>query len=151
MSRRYSGKKGKSGSKRPLKKTHPSWIRYKPKEVEMLIIKMAKEGKSPSQIGLILRDTYGIPLVKNIINKRITKVLEENNIISKIPEDVTALIKRSMFVKKHIEINKNDEVAKRGITLIESKIKRLVKFYKMTGRMPEDWKYEPDKVRMYLE
>lgn len=151
MSRRYSGKKGKSGSKRPLKKTHPSWIRYKPKEVEMLIIKMAKEGKSPSQIGLILRDTYGIPLVKNIINKRITKVLEENNIISKIPEDVTALIKRSMFVKKHIETNKNDEVAKRGVTLIESKIKRLVKFYKMTGRMPEDWKYEPDKVRMYLE
>ena len=44
MARMYSGKRGKSGSKKPLKKTAPSWVRLSAKEAEMLIVKMAKEG-----------------------------------------------------------------------------------------------------------
>ena len=64
MARMYSRRKGKAGSKKPAKKQVPSWLRYKGKEVELLVVKLAKEGKNPSQIGLHLRDVYGIPDTK---------------------------------------------------------------------------------------
>ena len=40
MARMHSRKRGKHGSKKPAKKTSPPWIRYKPKEVELLIAKI---------------------------------------------------------------------------------------------------------------
>ena len=55
MARMYSRKKGKAGSKKPFK-SKANWVKYKPKEVELLIAKFAKTGKTGSQIGLILRD-----------------------------------------------------------------------------------------------
>src|SRR3989344_2067587 len=88
MARMYSRKKGKHGSKRPIKKAIPQWVRYDAKEVETLIIKLAKTGKTTSEVGLILRDTYGIPSVKNITGKKITQILEKNNLKSKLPEDI---------------------------------------------------------------
>ena len=36
----YSGKKGKSGSKKPIKRTKKVWLRYSDEEVEQLIIKL---------------------------------------------------------------------------------------------------------------
>ena len=45
MARMHSRKKGKSSSKKPIKKTLPVWLRYKPNEVELLIAKLSKEGK----------------------------------------------------------------------------------------------------------
>ena len=50
MARMYSGSKGKSGSKKPLSRV-PSWAPYKEKEVEKLVIKYSKAGKSSSEIG----------------------------------------------------------------------------------------------------
>jgi small subunit ribosomal protein S15 len=151
MARMYSGKKGKAGSKRPLKKSTPSWVRYKDKEVEMLIVKLAKEGKTASEIGLMLRDSFGVPYVKGVAGKRITKILGEHQLTPKIPSDVTALMKKSIALRKHIESNHKDEAAKRGLTLTDSKIKRLVKYYKRTGKIDPTWKYQPDKIRLQLE
>jgi len=150
MARMHSRRKGKSGSKKPHQKS-PLWVRYKPKEVELLIVKLAKEGKIASEIGLILRDTYGIPDVKKVTGKKITKILEEKKLAGKIPDDLMALIKKDIAVRKHIEGNSKDETAKRGLTLAESKIKRLVKYYKTTGKLPEEWKYDPKRVRFYIE
>ena len=83
MARMHSRKKGKSGSKRPVRKTLPSWIRYKPKEIELIVIKLAKEGKTTSEIGAILRDVYGIPDIKKLLKKNITKLLEEKKLLLK--------------------------------------------------------------------
>ena len=151
MGRMYSGKHGKSGSKRPQKKAVPSWVRYKPKEVEMLIVKLAKEKNTPSHIGIILRDTYGIPSVQILLNKSITQFLEEKKLQGALPEDLLALIKNSIMLKKHLEQNKKDMVAKRGLQLTESKIKRIVKYYKSSGKLSTDWTYDPDKVRLLIE
>ena len=115
MARMYSGRKGKSGSTKPSKITRLGWVRYKPNEIELLIAKLAKEGKTPSQIGLFLRDVYGIPNIKQVIGKNVTTILKEKNILSKIPEDLMALIKRSITLKKHLESNKHDVPAKRGL------------------------------------
>ncbi|MBW3021323.1 30S ribosomal protein S15 [Candidatus Woesearchaeota archaeon] len=151
MARMHSRKRGKSGSKKPVKKAVPSWVRYKPKEAEMLIVKLAKEGKTPSQIGMVLRDTYGIPDIRTVMKKKISKILDEKKLLKQIPEDLMALMKKAIAVRKHLEANKQDKSAIRGRQLTDSKINRLVKYYKKTNKLPEDWKYDPNRLRLYIE
>ncbi len=147
----YSRKKGKSGSKKPVEKKVQAWVRYKPKEVEMLIVKLAKDGKAASQIGLMLRDTYGIPSIHALLGKSVTALLKEKEMMPEIPEDLMALIKKSISLEKHQEANKQDMTAKRGMQLTTSKIMRLVKYYKRTERLPQDWKFDKSKVRLMIE
>ena len=151
MAKMYSRKRGKAGSHKPSNPAIPSWMRYKEQEIELLITKLAKEGKSPSHIGIILRDTYGIPDVSLIAKKSITVILKEKKLISDIPEDLLALIKRSIAINKHLETNKQDETAKRGLTITESKIRKLIKYYKKSGKLPSKWKYDPKRAGMYTE
>lgn len=151
MARMHSRKKGKHGSKKPAKKTAPSWIRYKAKEVELLIAKLAKEGKTTSQIGILLRDTYGIPNVVALCGKSISAILKEKKLLQEVPEDLTALFKKYAAIRKHREANKHDETAARGLLLTESKIKRLIKYYKRTGRIPEAWKFDTEKIGFFGE
>lgn len=147
----HSRKKGKHGSKKPAKKTSPSWIRYKSKEIELLIAKLAKEGKSSSQIGILLRDVYGIPSVLALCGKSIGAILKEKKLITDVPEDLTALFRKYTAVRKHIEANKHDETAKRGLLLTESKIGRLTKYYKRTERIPETWKFDTERAGFFAE
>ena len=147
----YSRKKGKSGSTKPAKKGVYSWMNYKPKEVELLVVKLAKEGSEPSKIGLILRDTYGIPDVKSITKKSISDILEEKKLLKELPENLTALLRRVIELQKHLETNKKDMVGKRGLQLTESKVRRLVKYYKETGRIPDTWKYDAKRVNLLIE
>ncbi|MBR9699594.1 30S ribosomal protein S15 [Candidatus Woesearchaeota archaeon] len=151
MARMHGGAKGKSGSTKPSGKTGYAWLSYKPREVEMLIVKMAKEGKPASLIGLTLRDAYGIPDARVLLKKKITEVLKAKKLVKELPEDMLALIKRSVALHKHMNENKQDMTAKRGLQLTESKIKRLIKYYKKNGRIAEDWKYDPSKAGMFLE
>ena len=147
----HSRKRGKHGSKKPVKKTAPSWIRYKAKEVELLIAKLAKEGKNTSQIGILLRDTYGIPSVSALCGKPISAILEERKMVPEVPEDLTSLFKKFASIKKHLEANRHDQTAARGLTLTESKINRLAKYYKRTGRIPETWKFNADRMGFFAE
>lgn len=151
MSRMHSTARGKSGSKKPVEKKVQAWVRYKPKEAEMLIVKLAKDGKTASDIGIILRDTYGIPSVRALMSKTVNAILKEKSLLSEIPEDVAALIKKSISLEKHIEENKQDMSAKRGLQLTTSKILRLIKYYKGTGRLPSEWKFDKSKMRLLIE
>jgi len=103
MAKAYSGAKGKAGSKKPIRKVIPSWTRYGAKEVEMLVLKLHKEGQVPSQIGLHLRDVYGIPDVKTLCKKSITQILADKKALNPMPEDLMALIKKLTLIKKHME------------------------------------------------
>jgi small subunit ribosomal protein S15 len=151
MARIYSKKRGKSGSTKPVKKTVPSWVRYKTKEVELLVVKLAKEGHLTSKIGLILRDSYGIPSVKAITKKSVTDILKDKKLVKKLPEDLTQVIKRTIELKKHLEENKQDMTAKRGLRLAESRMLRMIRYYKNTKKLPQEWKYDPSKVRLLIE
>ena len=150
MARMHSRAKGKSGSKTPLKKI-PSWAPYKGKEVEKLIQKFAKAGKSTSEIGVILRDSYGINSVKAVAGKKITAILEESKISKELPEDILALIRKLIGVKQHLEKNKQDQTAKRGLLLTTSKIRRLTSYYKKSKRLAADWELDMDRLKIYLE
>lgn len=151
MARMHSGKKGKSGSKKPVKQTKKSWFRYDAKEVEQLIVKLAKLGKTSSEIGIILRDTYGVPDTRCIVKKNITKILEDNKLKPKLPEDLVALIKKDIRLTKHLDSHKGDMSVKRGLQLTESKINRLAKYYKRTNKLPSDWAYDRKKAKLLIE
>lgn len=150
MARMYSRAKGKSGSKKPLERIKPSWLRYTSKELEILIAKLAKEGKTPSQIGLLLRDVYGVPDVKVVMQKSITQILKEKNLLKPIPEDLLFLIKKAVAIRNHLEKNKKDMSAKRGLIITESKIYSLAKYYKRTGKLPVEWKYDPESAKLMV-
>ncbi|MBU1975932.1 MAG: 30S ribosomal protein S15 [Nanoarchaeota archaeon] len=150
MSRQHSHKRGQSGSTKPIKKVIPSWVKYKPKEVELLITKYGKEGKQPSKIGILLRDEYGIPDAKMVTGKTINQILKDKKLAKDIPEALLALIQRSLAIRKHLEANKHDQPARLGLTLTDNKINRLVKYYKKQKILPADWKYDPSRARIYL-
>ena len=151
MAKMHSRGRGSSGSTKPAAKTTPTWTRYSEKELEMLIGKLAKEGLAPSQIGLHLRDVYGVPSSKIITKKRLTVILKEKGLMTKLPENLLALIKKSVSIRKHMEKHKQDQTSKRGLLLTESKINRLVKYYKRAKVLPADWTYDSSKIRLYLE
>jgi small subunit ribosomal protein S15 len=151
MAKMHSRARGTSGPKRPLKPAKPTWVRYKPKEIELLIGKLAKEGKTSSEIGIILRDSYGVPNVRLLTEKTLTQILAEKKQLPELPEDLMAMMRKSVIVRKHLEQNKHDMSALRGLQLTESKIKRLVKYYKRVGRLVPEWKYDPGAVKIYTE
>ncbi|MDI9644291.1 MAG: 30S ribosomal protein S15 [Candidatus Verstraetearchaeota archaeon] len=147
---RKSKIKGSSHSIRPIESGAPKWVKASPEEVESLILEMAKKGLPPSQIGIQLRDQYGIPLSKQVTNKKITEILRSKGVAPEIPEDLFNLIKHTGSIRRHLEEQPKDMSSKRGLQLLESKIRRLTKYYVATGRLPKDWKYSPEKASILV-
>ena len=140
MARMHSRKKGKSGSSRPVK-VDLSFVKFKPKEIEKVICDLKKnDGLKKSQIGLFLRDTYGIPNIKKLCGESISKILEKNKIVVKIPEDLQCLIEKRNKLIKHLKNNSRDIHNKRGLKLIESKIRRISTYYKRNGKLDVSWR-----------
>ncbi len=150
MARMHSRKKGKSGSKKPITKKPQPWLTYTTSEIEQLIVKLTKSGKSTSQIGMILRDSYGIPSVQKITNKKVKKILKEHKLEPKLPEDLVNLIRKEIKIIKHLEQNKHDMPARRGLLLTDSKIKRLAKYYKKKNILPKDWVYNREQAKITI-
>jgi len=151
MARIHARRKGKSGSTHPIRKKHPDWSSLNPREIEARILELSKAGKSTSEIGMILRDQYAVPDVKIATGKKITEILEKNNIKSEIPEDLRNLIKIALSLKKHLDVNKKDLDNKRNLQLTESKIRRLTTYYHKKNRLPKDWKYSPSQAKLMFE
>jgi small subunit ribosomal protein S15 len=147
MARIHSRKKGKSGSTRPPRLEKPVWVERSGKEVEEDVVKLAKKGYSKSMIGTILRDSHGVPLVKVITGKKVSKILEENDIKSALPEDLTNLIKKALNIRNHLEDNHKDLEGRKGLQRTESKIYRLIKYYKKKKVLAPDFKYDSEKIR----
>jgi len=147
MARMHARRRGKSGSKRPISRLPPSWLKITSEEVEALVVKYAKEGYPPSLIGVILRDRHGIPLVKQVTGKTIKQILEENDLKPKVPEDLMSLLERARRMRVHLEKNKSDKYNRHRLQLVEAKIHRLVKYYKLIGELPKDW--EPKLIYTY--
>jgi small subunit ribosomal protein S13e len=64
MGRLHSNGKGISASALPYSRTPPAWLKTTPEQVVDQICKLAKKGATPSQIGVVLRDSHGIAQVK---------------------------------------------------------------------------------------
>lgn len=151
MARMHSNAKGKSGSSKPFVKENPAWVSFKATEIEALVVKFAKQKLTASQIGIKLRDSYGIPSVKIATGKSITAIMSEKKLTKSLPQDLVDVIAKAVGLMKHLEENKQDKSAKRGLQLTESKIQRLARYYKESGKLSSDWKYDPKRAGVYLE
>jgi small subunit ribosomal protein S15 len=151
MARMHARRKGSSGSTQVLYEKKPDWVPLKEKELEELIVSLYKEGNSTSQIGIILRDLHGVPGTKIAIGKNVTKILDANGLTPKLPEDLEALLKRSVRMHTHMKENHKDLHNKRQLHLIEAKIRRLVKYYQKRGILPATWKYTADSAKLLVE
>ncbi len=150
MARMHARRRGESGSVRPYRTEAPEWSSTDAKAIEKAILDLRKEGASAASIGLILRDRYGVPDVKLALGKRIEEILAEKGMQSEIPEDLRNLIVKALGLRKHLAENKNDLHNKRQMQLTESKVRRLVKYYVGTGRLPKDWSYKPETAEILL-
>ena len=146
----HARRKGKSGSVKPQWTRKPSWIQTTPEEIEKIVIEKAREGHSSAMIGIILRDAYGIPTVKRLTGKTIVQMIKENGLAKQYPEDMLNLVRKAWNLRKHMENNRKDLHNRRSLNLTESKIRRIVKYYKKSHVLPEDFKYEPQKAPIYL-
>jgi small subunit ribosomal protein S15 len=142
MARLYTSKRGRSSSTRPISKKTPVWCNYTPEEVEALVLKLSKEGNSPSTIGVLLRDRYAVPLVRSITGKSVLEILSTSQQTEALPEDLSVLLKKADDLRRHLEKNRKDYVNKRSLAMVESKIHRLVKYYHSTGQVKPDWQYK---------
>ena len=142
MGRLHTHRHGKSHTIRPATLRVPSWITLSTKEIEELVVKYSKDGLTPSQIGLKLRDQHSIPLIKPITKKSLGKILEENDLQAEMPEDLDNIVKKAVGLQKHLKTNKGDNRNVRSLELIEAKVHRLSVYYKRTDRIPKNWKYK---------
>ncbi len=138
----HTHRHGKSHSIRPSVPANPTWVKHTPKEVEALVVKYSKEGLTPSQIGIKLRDQYAIPLVRVITKKSIGKILEENQLKPEMPEDLDNIVKKAVGLQRHLRENRGDRRNVRSLELIEAKMHRLSVYYKRIGQLPKTWKYK---------
>jgi small subunit ribosomal protein S15 len=141
MARIHVHTHGKSHSTRPTSKGPALWLSQNRDQISTLVVESAKEGLSPSEIGLRLRDVHGIPLVKPVLGKSLTSILAENGIKSDMPEDLDKLVRKALGLQKHLRVHNSDHRNVRSLELIESKIHRLSKYYKREGKIPKNWKY----------
>ncbi|MBI4896491.1 MAG: 30S ribosomal protein S15 [Candidatus Aenigmarchaeota archaeon] len=148
MARMHSRKHGKSGSKKPAKH-RPEWLTYDNEEVENLIRKLAKEGHTSATIGIILRDQYGIPDVRGL-GIRLNKVAEKE-VKPEVPQDLFNLIKQTVNLHRHMNDNKKDSNSKHGLMLLESKVRRLGKYYARTGKLPKHWRYNIEDAKLLIK
>jgi len=147
----HSSRKGSSGSKKPLVTKNPEWVQQSPEEVMDLVAKMAGEGVTMAKIGLVLRDQYAIPNVRLATGKTIKAICAEKNIKFELPEDLSNLMKRAVELSGHVKTNPKDYHNSRGLQLIESKIRRLVKYYKREGVIPQTWNYSLGTAALQVE
>ncbi len=151
MSRMHSSKRGRSGSKRPYVTSNPEWVKMEADDIEEKILELYKRGKTPSEIGVILRDQYAVPNVKLATDKDVTDILEENDVYQDFPQDLMNLMEKAVNLSEHLEENQKDLKNKRGLQLVEAKIRRLAKYYKKQGKIPKDWKYSLDIAEMLTQ
>ena len=151
MSRMHSSRKGSSGSKKPLVDKNPEWVPQPAEEIKETVVKLAGEGMTMAKIGLVLRDQYAVPNVRLATGMTIREILAEKDIKLELPEDLQGLMKRAVSLSSHVKINPKDLHNLRGLQLVESKIRRLVKYYKREGVIPETWSYSLDTAALQVE
>jgi len=130
---------------------HYEWVEYKSKDLEEVIINLANAGSTPSEIGMVLRDQYGIPNIAKVSGEKLEKILEKHKLLGDVPRDLLNLIKKSVQLENHLQKNKKDFTAKRGYLITVSKIRKLVNYYHKSGKLSKDWRYTPERAALLIK
>ncbi len=151
MSRIHSGRKGRAGSHRPYPLVKPEWVTASSEEVVEQAVALSKSGQNAALVGLTLRDQHGIPSSRAVTGKRLAVVLSEKGIRPEIPDDLQALLKRVVHLQRHLTTHPKDLSNRRGLALMESRIRRLARYYRQRRRLPENWRYSAAGAALQVE
>jgi small subunit ribosomal protein S15 len=150
----HTRRRGSSGSDRPATDEPPEWSDVDSDDIEARVVELAAQGHDPSVIGLKLRDEgvkgTPIPNVKLATGKKVTQILEDNDASPELPEDLRNLMERAIGLREHVDENGQDHSNKRALQNTESKIRRLVNYYR-GDELDEDFKYSYDNAVELLE
>lgn len=151
MSRIHSGRKGRAGSHRPFPLTKPEWVTVTGEEMVSQAVQLSKGGRSAAQVGQVLRDSYGVPSARAISGKRLGVLLAEQGVRPEIPDDLEAMLKRVVHLQRHLQGHPADLANRRGLNLLESRIRRLARYYRQRRRIPESWRYSSAGAALQVE
>ncbi len=153
MAKLHTKGKGHAKSRKPEVEigTMLEGLKLSKEEIDVLIEKYAKQGMHQAMIGQVLKDKHGAPYIKQIFGKRLGQILEEKGLKSPLPQDMLDLIKKAVNMRKHLKANHKDVHNTVRLKRVESKIWRLTKYYKKTGVLPPDWKYEPEQAALLIK
>lgn len=143
-------KKKPSKSKKKKSGSDAGMVNYEKEEVEKLIAKLAQSSMTQSQIGMALRDQYGIPDVK-AFGFTIGQALKKSKLEKDIPEDLYNLIKKAVIMNSHLERNKKDKKNVHRLQLIESRVRKLGRYYVKVGKLPKGWKYDLIQAKLLVK
>jgi small subunit ribosomal protein S15 len=153
MARMHTRRRGSSDSDRPVADEPPEWSDVDEDAIEERVVELAEAGHSPSEIGLALRDEgvdgTPIPDVGLATGKKVTEILDENDAEPDLPEDLRNLFERAVRLTDHMDDNPTDHQNKRALQNTESKIRRLVDYYR-GDELPADFKYTAENARELL-
>ena len=80
--------------------------------------------------------------MSKVTNSKILRILAKNGLAPAIPEDLYAMIKKAVSMRKHLEKFRKDKDSKYRLILVESRIYRLARYYRLTEKLPANWKYQ---------
>jgi len=154
MARMHTRRRGSSGSDRPAADDPPEWSDVDEDAIVDRVVDLAEEGHAPSEIGMKLRDEgvdgTPVPDVSLATGRSITEILEVEGAGPDLPEDLRNLMERAVGLHEHMDANPNDHQNKRALQNTESKIRRLVEYYR-GDELDEDFTYSADTVAERLE
>ncbi len=104
----------------------PAWLKIKEDEMKKIIAELAKEYSQPAQIGLLLRDQYGIPSTR-IYGKKLSKYLEELGLDSNA--ELKNAEKKFEAIKEHLKNNITDRKAKHKLQKAQSRLNIVKKYF----------------------
>ena len=152
MARMYKSRKGQSGSTRPHVTEAPEWSNTDKEAVEALVLDLAKSGLSTAQIGTVLRDEHAVPNARLVLGKRIGQYLAEQDMMGTYPEDMMNLMRQAVAIINHLGSGNHKDIHnKRALEITEAKIRRLASYYISEKRLPSDWRYKRDELRLMVE
>ena len=152
MARMYKSRKGQSGSTRPHVTDAPEWSNTDKEAVQSLVLDLAKSGLSTAEIGTVLRDKHAVPNARLVLGKRIGQILAENDMMGAYPEDMMNLMRQAVAIINHLGSGNHKDIHnKRALEITESKIRRLASYYIGENRLPSDWRYKRDELRLMVE
>jgi small subunit ribosomal protein S15 len=103
----------------------PVWLKMTEEELKKVIAELS-EKYQPAQIGLILRDQYGIPTTK-VFGKKLSEYLNELGVDYNVePKNIKRKIEK---MQKHLEKNITDKKAKHKLQKSASKLNAMNKYF----------------------
>ncbi|MFB6168003.1 MAG: 30S ribosomal protein S15 [Haloferacaceae archaeon] len=154
MARMHTRRRGSSDSDKPVADDPPEWSDVDADAVEARVVELAEEGLDPSQIGMALRDEgvkgTPVPDVKLATGKKVGEILADHDAGPSVPEDLRNLLERAVRLREHVQENPQDASNRRALQNTESKIRRLVDYYR-GDELDEEFQYSYDAAVDLLE